>query len=248
MGSVLRQFSDRPRVVTWACLGVIVATAIFYLGTMDGVRGSGLPDLLRRLCGPGAEAGFAAAFIMWSAMVLAMMLPAASPMIATYLDIAEAASEKHVTVAAPGILAAGYVTVWIGFAAAAALLESLGGAFPQSALLSGLVFVAAGLYQFTPLKRACLSKCRSPMSFFLSNWSDRPVQVFAMGIGQGVACLGCCWALMALGFAAGLMNLAWMAFIAAITILERMLSEPKVLTHGLGYGLIAAGLVMMIAG
>jgi predicted metal-binding membrane protein len=108
--------------------------------------------------------------------------------------------------------------------------------------------MAAGLYQFTPLKRACLSKCRSPMSYFMSRWSDRPVRVLAMGVEQGVACLGCCGALMALGFVAGHMNLAWMAFIAAITILERMLADPKVLTHGVGAGLIAAGLAVMFVG
>jgi predicted metal-binding membrane protein len=247
MSSMLRHFSGQPRPVTWACLGVIVATAVFYLIAMDA-RGMGLPDFLRRLCAPSGEAGFPAAFLMWSAMVLAMMLPAASPMISSYLDIAEAAEEKHVAVAPPMMLAAGYAAVWLGFAAGAAALETLMTDIPQNSTASGLVFIAAGLYQFTALKHACLSKCRSPMSYFLAHWSDRPIRVFTMGLEQGAACLGCCWALMALGFAAGLMNLAWMAFIAIITILERMLSNPKALTHGVGIGLVFAGAARMMLG
>lgn len=246
MSSLLRQFSDRSRAITWACLGVLVATATAYLAAMNG--GAGFSDLLLHLCTPAGEAGFATAFLMWAAMVLAMMLPAASPMISAYLDIAEAAKAKQIYVAPSFVLAAGYMAVWLGFAAGAAVLETLMRDFPQNRVFPGLVLIAAGLYQFTPWKHACLSKCRSPMSYFLSRWSDRPIRVLAMGVEQGAACLGCCWALMALGFVAGLMNLAWMAFIAAITILERMLSDPKALTHGVGAGLIAAGLAIMVVG
>lgn len=246
MSSLLRQFSDRSRSITWACLGVLVVTATAYLAVING--GTGFSELLLRLCTPAGEAGFTTAFLMWTAMVLAMMLPAASPMISAYLDIAEAAKAKQIYVVPPFVLAAGYMAVWLGFAAGAAMLETLMRDFPQNRAISGLVLIAAGLYQFTPLKRACLSKCRSPMSYFMSRWSEQPVRVLAMGVEQGVACLGCCWALMALGFVAGLMNLAWMAFIAAITILERMLADPKVLTHGVGAGLIAAGLAVMFVG
>ena len=243
---MLRQFSDRSRSITWACLGVIVATAILYLVAMTG--GAGFAEMLRRLCGPAGEAGFTAMFLMWSAMVLAMMLPAAAPMISSYLDIAEAARAKDIHVAPALMLAGGYAVIWLGFALAATALETLAAGVPRNSTISGSILIIAGLYQFSAWKHACLNKCRSPMSYFLLNWSDRPLRVFVMGLEQGTACLGCCWALMALGFVAGAMNLAWMAFIAVITILERMLASPKALTHGVGAGLVAAGLAVMFAG
>jgi predicted metal-binding membrane protein len=170
-------------------------------------------------------------------------------MISTYLDIAEAAAAKQMKIASPFWLAAGYGAIWIGFAIAASALQwtalSAGYAGGLQGRFAGLALIAAGAYQFTSLKHACLSKCRAPMSYFLAQWSDRPLGVLRMGLDQGLNCFGCCWALMSLSFVAGLMNILWMGFIGTIMVLEKTLPQPKPLSYGLGAGLMGAGLFML---
>jgi predicted metal-binding membrane protein len=148
------------------------------------------------------------------------------------------------------VLVAGYAAVWAIFALAAALAQwavlAAGYAGLFQGRLAGLVLIAAGAYQFTTLKHACLSKCRMPMPYFLAHWTDRPVGVFRMGVNQGMNCFGCCWALMSLSFVAGLMNLVWMGFLGAVMVLEKSLPQPKALSYGLGLGLIGAGVYMVV--
>lgn len=254
MDSVLRQFSSRPRVALWACLTLVVVLSIGSLFPVDQTAGGSLHALLVTLCTPSAsadEGNVGTAFAMWAAMSMAMMLPSAIPMLATYLDIAEAAETKSIKVSSPFLLAGGYAAVWLTFAAIAAIVQTFiaspfAGAGSQWA--SGVLFIAAGLYQFSPLKHACLAKCRQPMPYFLANWTDRPAGVLRMGMEEGLNCLGCCWAVMALAFAAGAMNFAWMAVIAALMMLEKVLPQPRALVAGWGLGLIGSGAVMMIAG
>ena len=183
-------------------------------------------------------------------MTLAMMIPSAAPMISTYLDIAEAAAVKRMAIVSPVVLVAGYAAVWVMFALAAALAQwavlAAGYAGLFQGRLAGLVLIAAGAYQFTTLKHACLSRCRMPMPYFLAHWTDRPVGVFRMGVNQGMNCFGCCWALMSLSFVAGLMNLVWMGFLGAVMVLEKSLPQPKALSYGLGLGLIVAGVYMVV--
>ena len=99
----------------------------------------------------------------------------------------------------------------------------------------------AGLWQFAPLKHACLTRCRQPMPYFLAHWSDKPRDVFRMGLSQGVDCLGCCVALMLLMFAAGAMNLLWMAALALVMILEKTIERPQKLVHAVGAVLLLLG-------
>ncbi|MGE3874895.1 MAG: DUF2182 domain-containing protein [Parvibaculaceae bacterium] len=201
------------------------------------------------LCRPAPDAGFAPVAALWLAMTLAMMVPSATPMISAYLDIAEAAAAKEMKIASPFWLAAGYGSVWIGFALAASVTQWTALSANYSGELqgrfAGLVLIGAGAYQFTALKHACLSKCRAPMAYFLARWSDRPLGVLRMGLDQGLHCFGCCWALMLLSFVAGLMNVLWMGFIGIAMVLEKTLPQPKPLSFGLGAGLIGAGLVML---
>jgi predicted metal-binding membrane protein len=251
MDNVLRQFSSRPRIVLWASLAVLVGMSFVSLAASLLQEGSWLSGFLYSLCTPAAPGGLATGMAMWSAMVLAMMLPSAVPMLSAYLDISEAARAKSIPVAPPLLLAGGYLVVWLIFAAAAALLQSLAGpaiAGMASGRGAGLLFIIAGLYQFTPLKHACLRQCRQPMPYFLANWTEAPLGVFRMGLEQGLLCLGCCWAMMVLAFAAGGMNLAWMAAIGIVMILEKVIPESKALVSGLGAGLAGAGLVLVIAG
>ena len=163
--------------------------------------------------------GFAVVALMWAAMTLAMMLPSAAPMILTYAEIADTAARKGERIVSPFVLAAGYTLVWLGFAGAATLAQF---AFTRAALLdtgmasasglfSGAIFIGAGVYQFSALKHACLTQCRSPFPFFFANWATTPRGVFRLGVKQGLYCLGCCWAMMLVMFAVGVMNVIWMA-------------------------------------
>lgn len=237
--SLLRQFSGRPRAVMWSCLMAVSLLAWGAVASMSGPRA-----LVEALCSADGPASPMLVLAMWLAMSLAMMLPTAAPMISVYMDIAEAAREKSLAVAPPMLLALGHATVWIGFSVAAAGLQVA--VVPPRLLpgATGMLLIAVGLYQFTPLKRACLTKCRYPMPYFMAKWSDRPGDVFRMGLSQGASCLGCCWALMLLAFAAGAMNLVWMAGMAVLMMLEKCLPQPKAMIHGLGLGLIGAGAVI----
>jgi len=247
MDLILRHSTARPRLFMALCLGVIILVSSLYLWVSAGAS---LAGFISALCSPSGSAGFAQFASMWLAMTLAMMIPSALPMLSTYLDIAEAAKAKSMAIVSPLVLAAGYGAVWIGFALTAALAQwsliSSGHSGFVEGRFAGLILIGAGAYQFSGLKHACLSKCRMPMPYFLAHWTDRITGIFRMGVEQGVNCFGCCWALMSLGFVAGLMNIAWMGLIGALMVLEKTLPQPKVLTCGIGLGLIGAGIGMMV--
>jgi len=245
MDVILRHSTSRPRLFMALCLAAILSVSGLTLWMSTGASVAGWLSLL---CAPQPGAGFAQVAALWLAMTLAMMIPSAAPMLSTYLDIAEAAEAKQMKIASPLWLAAGYGAVWIGFAAAASVAQwtalASGYAGELQGRFAGLALIGAGAYQFTGLKHACLSKCRAPMSYFMAQWSDRPLGVLRMGLDRGLNCFGCCWALMMLSFVAGLMNILWMGFIGAVMVLEKTLTEPKPLSYGLGAGLIGAGLLM----
>ncbi len=191
---VLRQLSDATRLLVVLCLAAIVAAA--WAALVFIIHGGG-PELYELICGPDrAGAAMASAlFAMWLAMAFAMMLPAAAPMLSIYLDIAEAAQAKQLTVVSPLVLAGGYMAVWIAFTVAAAGLQtSLRSAGIDLAAppVAAALLIGAGAYQFSNLKHACLSKCRHPMPYFMSNWTVKLWGVFGMGLAQGALCLGCC--------------------------------------------------------
>jgi predicted metal-binding membrane protein len=226
---------DEPRRLIWMAFAAIVAAGWGALSASDPVA----HDLWRSLCGPAhAASGYHVA--MWAAMVFAMMLPTAAPMISTYMNIAEAARRKAIPVAQPAVLAAGYLAVWLSFATAAGLLQAEV-AVPQISGATGVLLLVAGLWQFAPIKHACLTRCRRPMPYFLAHWSERPGDVFRMGLRQGLYCLGCCVALMMLMFAAGAMNLLWMAVLGLVMILEKTMARPQRLVHIVGAVLLLLG-------
>ena len=197
--------------------------------------------------------GFAIVGLMWSAMTLAMMLPSASPMILTYAEIGDTAARKGERIVSPFVLAAGYMLVWLGFAAAATLAQF---AFTRAALLdtgmasasglfSGAIFIGAGAYQFSTLKHACLTQCRSPFPFFFTNWATTTRGVFRLGVKQGLYCLGCCWAMMLLMFAVGVMNVIWMAALGMLMTFEKI-GAGKRLSYALGVALIVTGMAFVL--
>lgn len=237
--SRLGWIAARPRMVAAGC--VVVFTTVGFV-VLAAAETSGA---LMALCGPlTATPNFVMSFALWCAMSLAMMLPTAAPMILTYAEIAEAAARKGDEIISPLVLTAGYATVWLAFAAVAAGAQTMTAGValePRVAtLVSALLFVGAGVYQFTALKHACLNRCRQPFQFFFTNWSTTTRGVFRLGLRQGGYCLGCCWALMALMFAVGSMNVIWMAALGAVMTIEKM-SRSKVFPRAIGVALIGIG-------
>ncbi len=153
----------------------------------------------------------------------------------------------------PLALAGGYTAVWLGFAAAAtlaqvALTQALllnAGMASASGLFSGAIFIGAGLYQFSALKRACLTQCQSPFPFFFTHWATTPRGVFRLGLQQGLYCVGCCWAMMLVMFAVGVMNVIWMAALGIVMTVEKMLSGRR-FSHAVGVALIVAGIGFLL--
>ena len=191
---------------------------------------------------------FAAFLVAWVAMMAAMMLPAVLPVVRLY---ARAAASGH---AAPVIVfVGGYIALWsaVGvpaFLAWSRLNAPVAQATPWAGRLAGAVAVAAGLYQLTPLKGLCLRHCRSPMSFFLHHGKhlDRPVGAFVAGTRHGLFCLGCCWVLMVLLIALGAMQLAWMAALAALILLEKVAPFGERLARLSAVLFVAIGVVLIV--
>ncbi len=192
-------------------------------------------------------------FLMWSIMMMAMMLPSAAPAI---LLVAALGRKRGTGLGAPaaGLFALGYVLVWTGFSLAATLLqwgldraEVLSGAMAvSSATAAGGVLIAAGVYQWTPLKQACLRHCRSPLVFLLHHWRGGAWGAVTSGLRHGVFCLGCCWMLMALLFVGGLMNLVWIAALALLVLVEKMLPWGGRMSRVTGAALVAWGTVTLV--
>jgi predicted metal-binding membrane protein len=170
-------------------------------------------------------------FAMWWVMMLGMMLPSAAPMILTFAALQRRKRERDQPYVPTAMFVAGYLVVWGVFSLAATTAQW---ALQQGALLSpmlaltsplagGVLFILAGIYQLTPLKNACLRQCRSPFAFVLNHWRDGRYGALRMGASHGVYCLGCCWVLMALLFAVGVMNLIGVAAIATLVFVEKLL-------------------------
>jgi predicted metal-binding membrane protein len=249
---------SRPRWIALACMIGLTASGWAYLLLAANQGSSGPAGFIDVICRAVPVAGASVAetvaivAAMWVAMTLAMMLPTAGPMILTYAEIAETATRKGERIVSPHVLIAGYLAVWFGFAAAATLAQ-LGamsvaawpGAAKAAMPAAALLFLVAGLYQFSALKQACLHACQRPFSFFFLNWTDRPLGVFRLGLRQGVYCLGCCWAMMLLMLAAGAMNAVWMALLGLVMLIEKMTASAHV-RRAVGIAFVAASLTILM--
>jgi predicted metal-binding membrane protein len=200
---------------------------------------------------PAMDPGvFVLTFVMWVVMMAGMMLPSAAPTVLLYGAMLRKHAEQGSVLPAVWIFVSGYLIVWAGFSLAAALLQAvLEHAALMSAMmpsasnrLNGVLLLAAGVYQLTPLKEVCLSKCRNPVLFFMTHWRAGTAGALRMGVVHGAYCLGCCWMLMLLLFAVGVMNLAWVAVIAAFVFLEKLLPGGRLTSRLAGVALIVVGL------
>lgn len=221
--------------------------AMFFMALPDDLRALERAygaSLIEMLCGgPLGVSGFAPAFAMWALMSAAMMAPTAVPAFRTYDDLG------HIAATGFGRLVSGYLAAWIGFSAVAAAMQvalyeiGLIGALGQSLSLplTMALLIGSGLYQFSPLKAACLTRCRAPLTFFMQHWEEGPLQ---NGFRLGLDCVGCCWALMLLGFVGGTMNLGFMGLAMVLMTLEKLPDIGRYLTKPTGAALIAAGLML----
>ena len=253
--------AKRDRLIIGAAIAFIAAVAwvytVYEARRMD-VTGT-CACLGMKMGGPDLASWSASSllplFLMWAVMMIAMMLPSAAPMLLTFAAVArnrQRADRPYVPVS---VFAAGYVAVWLAFSVAAALGQWLlhraallsPTMVSSSALLAGLLLLAAGIFQFTPLKRTCLTRCRAPLEFIMTRWREGRRGAFGMGVEHGAFCAGCCWALMALLFVLGVMNVIWIAVLTILVALEKMLPRARWLSAVSGIALIGWGAWVMLA-
>jgi predicted metal-binding membrane protein len=194
-------------------------------------------------------------FLMWSVMMVAMMIPSASPMILMYARMAGGKKGDERPVVATNLFLLGYLLIWTGFSAVATLVQWV---LHEAALLSqmmvttspivgGIILLAAGVFQLTPLKHLCLTQCRTPMGFLITEWQAGKAGAVKMGLKHGRFCLGCCWSIVALLLVAGVMNLFWVAVIAGFVLVEKIVPQGEWLGRVAGV-LLAGWGIWMLAG
>jgi predicted metal-binding membrane protein len=260
---------QRERWLALAAVLLLVGLAWVYLISlaqqMGASPGDPMPDMPGMDMGGGARLspGFAPwtlshaafQFAMWAVMMVGMMTPSVTPMLLIYLRIAQQSAVAGVRFAAVGWFACGYLAAWLLFSAlataaqwtleAAALLSPTMAS--SSRMLGGGVLLAAGLYQWLPLKAACLAQCRAPLSFVQRQGGFQPTAAGSLRLGllHGLYCVGCCWALMTLLFVGGVMNLLWIAALMVLVLLEKLVPNGSVFSRTVGVVAAAAGIVML---
>jgi len=200
--------------------------------------GGGMAD------GMGAAAPpFCALVLMWWLMMMAMMLPSAIPAILLYARVRQAWNNGP-AIAQSWIFLCGYVAVWLLFSIGAALAQrlSMGGLMAlDNRYAKAALLIAAGAYQLSPLKSACVSVCRSPAQFISRHWRPGWDGAIRLGLMHGIYCVGCCWLLMALLFVVGVMNLLWVVALTAVVTIEKLVRNGALLGRAAGIGLLAWG-------
>jgi predicted metal-binding membrane protein len=194
-------------------------------------------------------------FLMWAVMMTAMMVPSAAPMVLLHMRVTGARQPQGEALASAFLMLAGYLALWTAFSAVATLvqwgLQAAALLTPMMTTaadpLTGGLLVAAGLYQWTPVKTRCLEHCRSPLEFLAAHWWPGPLGAFRTGLHHGMYCVGCCWLLMGLLFVLGVMNLLWVAALAALVLVERTGPAGPVVARLSGAALAAWG-VLTLAG
>lgn len=240
-----------------AALSVVVLLATTYTVAGIGMPMSALTMTQMAIDMPGMIMGAAPwsplyallVFLMWWIMMIAMMIPSAAPTLLLYAGLARKNRKADAPYAATWFFLAGYLTVWGGFSLIATVLQwGLGELGVMSGMmeitqapLAASTLIVAGLYQLTPVKRACLRHCQHPLIFLLHHWKPGAAGAFRMGVQNGWFCLGCCWMLMVLLFVGGVMNLLWIAGIALLVALEKLAAGRDWLTVVTGGALIVTG-------
>jgi predicted metal-binding membrane protein len=245
-------------LIVWACIALITVLAWTYLLHLDREMSSSMAhDRMMAEMGmtmdmPRTSADLFFTFAMWAVMMIGMMAGPATPMLLLFAGMQRTRAAGPVPMALP-LFGLGYLAVWTAFSACAAIAQE---ALHRAALLSpvmaassprvaGAILIAAGAYQLTPFKGACLTQCRSPLGFLMSSWRDGAAGAFRMGLSHGLYCLGCCWALMCVLFAVGVMNLLWVAALTVLVLLEKAGPFGAIAARVTGVIMIAVGVVWL---
>jgi predicted metal-binding membrane protein len=245
----------RDRVAVTVGLVGITALAWAYIGYLAWDMEQ--MDMGMEIAAPRMQAwgavDFLLLFVMWAVMMVAMMVPSASPLILTFATVNRKRLDRQDPAAPTAMFLLGYFVVWTLFSVvavvaqwglhAAALLSPT--MVSTSSILGGVLLIAAGVFQWTPLKHACLNHCRSPLGFLMTEWREGKGGALVMGVKHGSYCVGCCWILMALLFAAGVMNLLWVAAIAAFVLTEKVLPRGDLVGRIAGGVMVLAGIVIL---
>lgn len=240
----------------WILTALVVLSGLAWAGTIyqAGSMGLGMVTCSMTMGSPFSVDGAILYILLWGVMMVAMMLPAMSPIVDLFQSIARRKREEGLPFTPVWIFVSGYVALWtltggVGYAADLAI-QSLPGIFPTlrtyGAVIGGLTLVGAGIYQLTPLKYLCLSQCRSPLGFLLTSWRDGTTGAFRMGVDHGAYCLGCCWSLMVVLFVMGTMNLVWMGLLSIVIFMEKIMPYGVTIGKASGGVLILFGLAMMV--
>jgi predicted metal-binding membrane protein len=239
------------RLIVLAGLGATIAIAWWYLVAMAEMA----TDAMAPTAGPWSSGYFMLMLLMWVVMMTGMMLPSALPVILLYARVAtQGYGARPHPLARSYSFAAGYLLAWTAFSLAATVLQWLldrqGLLTAQMgvshATLAALSLVLAGVYQLTPLKDTCLRNCRGPVDFLTQHYRPGVVGALCMGWGHGLYCVGCCWALMLLLFAAGVMNLLCITAITLFVLLEKVAGFGVAAGRLSGFGLVALGVVLLL--
>jgi len=232
----------RPGVVA-VLIGGTLAAWVLVVARMRGMD-----------AGPGTDLGSAGWYLgIWVTMMAAMMLPAVTPMVLLFSKAASGSARRPGLTTA--LFAVGYLIAWTAFGVVAYLLFRLVRGLDPSFLawdragpeVAGAAIALAGIYQLTPLKRVCLRHCRTPLSFLMHHWHGGSLGAVRMGIVHGAWCVGCCWALMVVLFAVGVMSITWMVVIAAIVFAEKVLPVGERVAQALAVVLVALGIWVAVA-
>lgn len=253
MTAVLAPAQLRTRLAVGTSLTVITALSWAYLFLLAERMGDMGSPLAMPMNSSWTAGDAVLMWTMWAVMMAGMMLPSAAPMIGVYAKTVRSGREGiH---GSTPVFVGAYLAVWSTFAALAtvaqwvlhdaALVNAMGSS--QSRWLGGLILVGAGAYQFTSVKNACLTQCRTPLGFLLTEWRPGTRGALVMGVRHGAMCTGCCWALMAMLFVLGVMNLWWIALVAAVVLLEKLVPSD-LLTRSLGVLLAIWGLALIVVG
>ena len=250
----LERLLQRDRAIVVVGTAAVVALAWAYLASGAGMDTEMMADMPEMAPMPWTSSYAALLFAMWWVMMIAMMVPSAAPAILLYATIKRRQENTSGGVMETWIFLGGYLLAWAGFSLVAVLaqwaLERTGflsmAMASTSPILGGTLLLAAGLYQVTPLKGACLRSCRSPLLFLSRYWQVGRGGALRMGLRHGSYCVGCCWFLMALLFVSGVMNLVWVIAIALYVACEKLLPFGRSLSYAAGVTLILSGAIMLV--
>ena len=240
------------RLIHALALVILTGASWAYLVYQDwAMRHMDVIDMAMPGAGPWSAGDLALVFVMWAVMMMAMMLPSVLPLVLIHRRLVTMRLPHAASSAPTAMLVAGYLSMWTAFSVVATLMQwtlhTLAfispGMVATNRWIASALLIAAGVYQWTPMKGACLSSCASPLQFLMTRWRDGVPGAWRMGVLHGAYCIGCCWMLMTLLFVYGVMNLAWIVAIAFYVFLEKLLPPNRWFARASGLALIALGVI-----